>query len=245
MTRFFAFFFGYLAGDFLRSRQNSQETTKPPAPPVTEQDDKTNEPRTSVLRLGTLEKLATIAAGFATIVGIIIGVVTLKELSEQTKSQRSQTEQANRQNFLLAFEHMSSLREFLFQEPIDLQGERFTDYEDDPQRVARWPKPYLPTVSLVAEFARREPDIVIQALRPLLLDDASSVSSSTLLVLHALDSLEAHGAMLIKADLSGEDLSGVQLGNADLRRADLSGTTLSGAKLSEAELGEADLPPKN
>lgn len=64
--------------------------------------------------------------------------------------------------------------------------------------------------------------------------------------LRAGDPVDARGAWLVDADLSGCDLTGVDLSGADLSRADLSGATLmlanlEGAVLFEASLVEAEL----
>lgn len=158
----------------------------------------------------------------------------------------------NRQSALMAFEQTSTLRTKLFRPPLDARGVPIEDFDlAPPDRVARWPAPNTSTILAITQFAQQQDrlgddDVVRPALRPLLQDNATSVSSGALLVLQQLDRpLDAPGAQLRQAELNGQVLQAANLTRANLQQARLLNTNLTEANLTEANLDDADLTTTN
>jgi len=202
----------------------------------------------------------------------ILCLIQTNVLKRQSLYLEQQNQQFERQNNFIAYEHTSRFRDMLFEVPFDSTGNRIEDYKSNKfqadillpnPNIDRWPAPDKTTISQIVDLAEKEREIVSNALKPLLYDQASVVSSGALLALYQISTkqnkqLDATGAQLRKADLSGAykmititdvqkfkwtrlNLSGIVLTNSDLLGVSLGMADLKHANLTNANLIDSDL----
>jgi len=139
----------------------------------------------------------------------------------------SQNKIVERQNQLISFEQTSNFRELLFQPPFDSLGNTLNIFEGRPGLIKNWPQPNSSNVYQLSQFGKIEPETVLPALRTLLGDRHTSISSSALLSLYEL---------AIQYDLGGLDFRGTNLHKSTLNNAVLQGANLSYASISGSNL---------
>lgn len=173
-------------------------------------------------------------------------------LNNQNKKFDIQNDLIRRDVSLATFEQTSRFRDLLIKQPFDTLGTPLIDFEGNPAKIKAWPIPNFGTIIQLSEFGKEEPRITLDALRPLLSDNNSSVSSGALFALNRLASfynigdLNFQGSKLDKATLSNSASDGIILQNANLTYCSMSGSVLkgiffNGSSFDYSDMSHADL----
>lgn len=192
------------------------------------------------VRVGILTFLIAIIPTFFLIIQTLL-------LYNQNKKFDIQNDLINRDVSLTTFEQTSRIRELLFQLPFDTLGVPLNDYEGNPLKIKAWPIPNLGIITQLSIFGKKEPQIVLEALRPLLRDKNSSVSGGALLALNHLASsdnigdLNFEGSILDKVTLSKSTSDGIILQSANLTYCSMTGSILRGIFFNESSFDYSDL----
>jgi hypothetical protein len=131
-----------------------------------------------------------------------------------------------RQNTLMAFEQTSSIREILFQAPYNHSGELMHDYAGKLGAIMFWSSPNNSRVQQLIKFGEEAPEIVVEAVQPLLYDKSVSVSFAALLILKELND---------ESEIRNLDLSNVNFSKGRLENANLEGLNFSSCNMSLVE----------
>lgn len=173
----------------------------------------------------------------ALLVAIAFPLIQTLIFIHQNNLVEQQNEQFDRQNTFIVFEQTTKFQKLLFQFPVDSLGNELTNYHAHPERIYRWPAPNQSVTSQIVKLAENERDVVVNALRPLLHDKATSIASGAFLSLYSIKaSFHTVRVQLQQADLQNTYLPKVYLGGANLKEANLGGAYLNEAYFFRANL---------
>lgn len=231
--------------------------------PQTSSDEvtrKTKQPRNEITAAWLSARKSEYFAIGITLFSAFLLAVQTNIFWQQTRKLEESNKLFEKQNSLSAFEQTSGLRTLLYRESNQTRTVRLEDFPVDTDLKSeepQWPAPNPAVVQQISVFGAQQEQIVVEALEPLLLDEAVSVSSGALLALQQMEKRKASGANLRGADLTrkgarpggvgdGQDLAGFDLAEAlaataNLTQARLTDAMLNGADLRASLLDKTDL----